>query len=44
MGIFMLKEKHIALHPLWKQLQEAGFTKFLDEERVPYELRSGQVV
>ena len=44
MGFFMLKERHIALHPLWKQLQEAGFAKFLNEERVPYELRSGQVL
>ena len=44
MGLFMLKEKHAALHPLWKQLQEAGFAKFLEEERVPYEFRSGQLL
>jgi hypothetical protein len=35
LGGYLPKAGDCSSHPLWKQLQEAGFTKFLDE----YELR-----
>jgi hypothetical protein len=39
-GLFMLKERHAALHPMTEQLRAAGFTKFLDNEQVPIELKA----
>lgn len=38
-GLFMPKERHAARHPLWESLQTAGFTKYLEAERVPFEAR-----
>lgn len=35
LGIFMMNEQRASRHPLWKSLQEAGFTKFLDQEKMP---------
>ena len=39
MGLFMLKEHHTSMHPLTEQLRVAGFTKFLENEQVPIELK-----
>ena len=41
MGHFMLNERHVGMHPMTEQLRAAGFNKFLENEQVPYELRSG---
>jgi hypothetical protein len=34
-GAFVLNEKNAAAHPLWSQLINAGFTKFLVRESLP---------
>jgi hypothetical protein len=39
LGLFMLNEKRASRHPLWGQLQDAGFTKFLDPEHMPLQLK-----
>jgi hypothetical protein len=39
LGLFMLNEERASRHPLWQQLQEAGFTKFFDSESMPLELK-----
>jgi hypothetical protein len=39
LGIFMLNEARASKHPLWVQLQSAGFTKFLDSDAMPFELK-----
>jgi hypothetical protein len=38
LGIFILNEERAAHHPYWKSLYERGFTKFLNEEKIPQEL------
>jgi hypothetical protein len=38
-GLFMMNEGRASNHPLWNALQEAGFTKFLTEENMPWELK-----
>ncbi len=44
LGLFMLKERHTTMHPMTAQLHAAGFTKFLENEQVPYELKAGTLL
>jgi hypothetical protein len=39
LGLFMFNKERASKHPLWQQLQEAGFTKFFDSETMPLELK-----
>jgi hypothetical protein len=39
LGLFMLNEKRASKHPLWQPLHDAGFTKFLDGEKMPDSFR-----
>jgi hypothetical protein len=38
-GLFMLNEDRASVHPYWETLQDAGFTKFLDPEKMPQEFK-----
>ena len=38
-GLFMINEKRASKHPMWDTLQEAGFTKFFDREKMPGSFR-----
>lgn len=38
-SLFMLNEARASRHPLWSRLREAGFTKFLDSEKMPLALK-----
>ena len=38
-GLFMMNEQRASTHPLWDHLHEAGFTKFLTEDKMPWELK-----
>lgn len=38
-GLFMMNEKRAAKHPLWNTLQDAGFMKFLEQEKMPEPFR-----
>lgn len=37
LGLFILNEERASKHPLWRTLQDYGFTKFLPKERMPDE-------
>jgi hypothetical protein len=39
LGLFMLNEARASHHPLWQQLQDAGFAKFFDSANMPLELQ-----
>lgn len=38
-GLFLLNEERASHHPLWSPLHEEGFSKFLPEEKMPYEMK-----
>lgn len=39
-GLFLLKEKHAARHPLWDAVRQAGFEKFLESDQMPFGLKT----
>lgn len=39
LGLFMMNKERASRHPHWKNLQEAGFTSFIEGEKIPYELK-----
>lgn len=39
LGLFLLNEQRASRHPLWKELSEHGFTKFLPEKQMPDEFK-----
>ena len=40
-GLFMMNEKRASRHPLWDDLHEHGFTKFLPEDKMPDKFKFG---
>ncbi len=38
-GVFTINEKRASKHPMWQTLQDAGFTKFFNNEEMPQSFR-----